>query len=254
MTVMDRVQLLDFVYETAYPPRMRLPEHAHHSAYLCFVKEGSFSERHGHRVETYDRSWSMFRPSNDEHANEFHDAGAVCVNVDLGMEWLDRFRELGLAGRRFGVQSPFVAQLSGRLYDELRAPDSVSGVVVESLVAEILVFALRTRDRHRTGWMEKAQRMIHSEFTSPLSLGAIAAAVGIHPVHLARQFRAVHGCTVGDYIREVRIAFARRQLATTDAPIAKIALDSGFFDQSQLTKAFKRVTGRTPAAYRAGRR
>ena len=251
---MNRVQLLDFVYETTYPPGMRLPQHAHRSAYLCFVKSGAFSERHGLSIDTYDRSWCVFRPSNDEHANEFLDAGAVCVNVDLGVEWLDRFRELGFAGRRFGVQSPFVAQLSGRLFDELSAPDSASVVVVESLAAEILVFALRARDHHRSGWMEKAQRMIESEFPSSLSLGRIAAAVGIHPVHLARQFRAVHGCTVGDYIREVRVAFARRQLTATDAPIAKIALDSGFFDQSQLTKAFKRVTGRTPAAYRAERR
>jgi AraC family transcriptional regulator len=64
----------------------------------------------------------------------------------------------------------------------------------------------------------------------------------------------MHGCTVGDYIREVRVAFARRQLTTTDLPISGIALSCGFFDQSQLTRAFKRVTGRTPAAYRAERR
>ena len=76
----------------------------------------------------------------------------------------------------------------------------------------------------------------------------------MHPVHLARQFRASQGCTVGEYIRRVRVGFARRELVMTDKPIAEIALSAGFFDQSQLTKTFKRVTGRTPAAYRAQHR
>jgi AraC family transcriptional regulator len=252
-----RVELLDSVSETTYPPRLRLPRHAHSSAYLCFVKDGGFTERQGRRVETYDRTWCVFRPPNDEHANEFNAAGAVCLNIDIGDSWLQRFHELGLTDRRLSVQSPFVAQLSGRLDDELRATDSASQVVIESLAAEVLVFASRRHDRlrvRRSRWLEKARQMIECEFASPLSLAGIASAVGIHPVHLARQFRAVHGCTVGDYVREVRVAFARRQLNGTDVPIAEIALSSGFFDQSQLTRAFKRVTGRTPAAYRAERR
>jgi AraC family transcriptional regulator len=250
------VELLDSVTETTYPPRLRLRQHAHSSAYLCFVTDGGFTERQGRRVEKYDRTWCVFRPPNDEHANEFDEAGAVCLNIDIGDSWLHRLRELGLTDRRLSVQSPFVAQLRGRLDDELRATDSASEVVVESLTAEVLVFALRKHERFRvrSRWLEKAQQMIECDFASPLSLAEIASVVEIHPVHLARQFRAVHGCTVGDYIREVRIAFARRQLTTTDMPISEIALSSGFFDQSQLTRAFKRVTGRTPAVYRAERR
>ncbi len=251
-----RVELLDSVIETTYPPRMRLRQHVHPSAYLCFVKNGGFTERQGRRVEAFDRTWCLFRPPNDEHANEFDAAGATCLNVNIRDSWLHRLGELGLTERRFCVQSPFITQLSRRLDDELRATDSASEVVIESLAAEVLVFAGRhERSRVRgSRWLEKAQQMIECEFASPLSLAKIASAVEIHPVHLARQFRAVHGCTVGDYIRQVRVAFARRQLTNTDVPIAEIALSSGFFDQSQLTRAFKRVTGRTPAAYRAERR
>ena len=60
----------------------------------------------------------------------------------------------------------------------------------------------------------------------------------------------VIGCTVGEYIRRVRVGFARRELATTDKPIAEIAFAAGFSDHSQLTKTFKRLTGRAPSAYR----
>jgi AraC family transcriptional regulator len=250
MSSARRVELLDSVVETTYPPRMRLRRHAHASAYLCFVRDGAFTERQGRRVERYDRTWCVFRPANDEHANEFGESGAVCVNINIGDSWVHRLRE------RLGVQSAFVARIRERVDDELRWTDSASEVVIESLAAEMLVFAARRHERANVGrsrWLERAQQMIDGEFASQLSLARIASAVDIHPVHLARQFRAAHGMTVGDYIREVRVAFARRQLTTTDVPIAEIALSSGFFDQSQLTRAFKRVTGRTPAAYRARR-
>jgi len=252
----QRVAILDSVTESTYPARFRLSRHVHRSAYLCFVRKGGFTEQHGRCVETYDRSACVFRPPNDEHANEFPDAGAVCVNVDIGDSLLDRLRELGLGDRRFAVQSPFIQQLRGRLEYELAAPDDLSGMIVESLVTEIMVFASRRRkDSHvRRHWVEKAQRMIEADFTEPLSLARIARAVGVHPVHLSRQFRASHGCTVGDSIRQVRVAFAREQLTATDAPIAHIALTAGFSDQSQLTRTFRRVTGTTPAAYRAERR
>ena len=109
-------------------------------------------------------------------------------------------------------------------------------------------------DRPITGPAHRARRIIENEFASPLSLARIAAEAGVHPVHLARQFRAAHGCTVGEYIRMIRVAFARNQLTASDQPIAHIAIDAGFADQSHLSKAFKRITGETPAAYRARRR
>ena len=250
-----RVQLLDSVIETTYPPRMRLPEHTHGAAYLCFVKDGAFSERQGRSTETFDHSWSVFRPPNDEHANEFLDGGAVCLNVEISAYWLDRFRELGLGAHRFSIRSSFIAPLTGRLFDELSAADTASEVMIESITAEMMILASRRRVlSHGSRWMSKVERMIASDFSSPISLTSIADAVDVHPVHLARQFRATHGCSVGEYIREVRVTFARDRLAKTDVPIAEIALSAGFFDQSQLTKAFKRVIGQTPAAYRRLRR
>ena len=79
----------------------------------------------------------------------------------------------------------------------------------------------------------------------------LADMVGVHPVHLARSFRAQHGCTVGEYIRQARVRDAALRLAATDEPIASIAVACGFADQSQLTRTFKRLTGRTPGAHRA---
>ncbi|MEA2237504.1 MAG: AraC family transcriptional regulator [Thermoanaerobaculia bacterium] len=257
-TLLRRVELpASSLTSTAYPPQLRLTPHTHTGAFLLFVRDGGFIEEHNKGRERCDRFSCIYRPAFDEHANEFDDGGAVLAAVDLGPAWVTRLRDAGFNGERFRVRSPFVDQFGDRLDAELAAPDSMSEIVIESLATEVIVFASRLAGKSgggRNAWPERARRLIEEEFASPLSLGGIASEVGVHPVHLARQFRASQGCTVGEYIRRVHVGFARRELVMTSKPIAEIALAAGFFDQSQLTKTFKRVTGRTPAAYRAQHR
>ena len=257
-TLLRRVDLpASALTSTAYAPHLRLAPHRHTAAFLVFVRNGGFLEEHSRGMERCDRSSWIYRPALDEHANAFDDDGAVLTAIDLSPPWLSRLHDAGLAGERLRVRSPLVQQLGDRLDAELSDPDSMTEMIIESLVTEVIVFAsrlARRSDGRRSRWPERARRLIEQEFASPLSLAGIAAEVGVHPVHLARQFRASHGCTVGEYIRRMRVDFARRQLMMTNKPVADIAVAAGFFDQSQLTKTFKRVTGKTPAAYRAENR
>jgi AraC family transcriptional regulator len=73
----------------------------------------------------------------------------------------------------------------------------------------------------------------------------------VHPAHLAREFRRRRHCTIGGYVRRLRVEFACRELSSTDAPLAEIALAAGFSHQSHLTRTFKELTGMTPAKFRA---
>ena len=254
-TLLQRVELPGSVLTaTAYPSRLRLAPHAHTAAFLVFVRDGGFSERYGQRSEHYERYTCIYRPAYDEHENDFDDGGAVLTAIDLSPAWVARLREAGFAGERFRVRSPFVDQFADRLEAELTAPDSMSEMIIESLATEVIVFASRARKGASNTCADRARRLIDEEFASPLSLASVASAAGVHPVHLARQFRASQGCTVGEYIRRVRIGFARRELAMTDKTITEIAFSAGFSDHSQLTKTFRRVTGRTPTAYRAQHR
>jgi AraC family transcriptional regulator len=85
-------------------------------------------------------------------------------------------------------------------------------------------------------------------------MAEIARRVGVHPVYLASEFRRRYGLTVGEYVRQLRIEYASRQLSTSDTPLVEIALNSGFSSQSHFSWTFKRITGITPAQFRAGSR
>jgi AraC family transcriptional regulator len=71
----------------------------------------------------------------------------------------------------------------------------------------------------------------------------------VHPVYLATAFRQHYRTTVGDYIRTLRIDFACREMLRSDRPLAEIAMEAGFADQSHFSKAFKRIVGVPPSEY-----
>jgi AraC family transcriptional regulator len=123
------------------------------------------------------------------------------------------------------------------------------------LALEIIVATARRHASKATSqgpplWLNQAEELIRARFAGPLSLDEIAAAINRHPVSLARQFRRRHGCTIGDYIRRLRIEDARRRLTMTDEPLAMIALACGFSGQAHFSTFFKRATGLTPKQYR----
>ena len=92
--------------------------------------------------------------------------------------------------------------------------------------------------------------LVHDSAPHALSLHELGAAVGRHPAHVARAFRRKHGVSVRAYARTLRVEWATVAVATTDDPIARIALEAGFADQSHFTRTFRRHHGVTPARYR----
>ena len=68
---------------------------------------------------------------------------------------------------------------------------------------------------------------------------------------LERRFKEILGRTPNAEILRVRLENARRALARTDLPVAKVAVNSGFRSISYFTTTFRRATGLSPVAYRA---
>ncbi len=100
-------------------------------------------------------------------------------------------------------------------------------------------------------WLERVRNILEQRFAEPYKLSEIAAEAGVHPVHLAREFRKHYGTSVGEYLRRVRIEYACRELMDSNVAVTNIALAAGFADQSHFSRTFKRLCGTTPGRYRA---
>jgi AraC-like DNA-binding protein len=97
-----------------------------------------------------------------------------------------------------------------------------------------------------------ALRRIEAVADAPLSLHDLADEAATSPYHFLRVFDALVGMTPHQFLLHTRLRRAAVRLRASDAPIATIAFDAGFNDLSTFNRRFRRVTGRSPGAYRAG--
>jgi len=95
----------------------------------------------------------------------------------------------------------------------------------------------------------RARQIIQERFAQTISLGALADDVGLSKFHLLRLFREGIGATPHAYQLQLRISCAREMLDRR-ASAAVVALECGFADQAHFTRAFKRIVGYTPGAFK----
>lgn len=103
------------------------------------------------------------------------------------------------------------------------------------------------------GWVEcigEAVSYIEDNITEELSIEKIAKQVLVSPFYFQKGFAMLCGYTVGEYIRQRRLAIAGSELVSSDDKIIDIALKYGYDSPDSFTKAFTRFHGVTPTAVR----
>lgn len=140
-----------------------------------------------------------------------------------------------------------------RMVAEIQRDDDASALAVDCLIGEILLSMCRQKEsstRHFSPSVLRARELMCDQFRSTIRIADVARAVRMHPSHLAREFRRAFRCTMGDYLRELRVKKATELLNRTHASLLEISQQCGFCDQSHFSKCFKRITGLSPAVYR----
>ncbi len=96
--------------------------------------------------------------------------------------------------------------------------------------------------------VERAKNYLHAHYQSDITLDELAGVVGLDRAYLIRTFKKAAGLPPHAYLTQVRLNEAKKQL-TRGLPIAEVALNTGFADQSHFSRVFKHTFGITPGAY-----
>ena len=240
--------------EKAYVSSVRLPTHAHELSHFCFVLAGHYREKIARTVFERAPAALVYYPPDVSHGEEhFSDGRHFLVEVDF--KSLETVRDYGARlSEPVLLDATSSLWLANRMYKEFRERDEFSPIALESISTELLIAASRTdkrkAERKPPPWLGRLKEYLRENFSEPPGLNELAKAVDVHPTHLARVFRQFERCTVGDYIRDVRIDYARKRLLGSNEPLVEIAIAAGFADQTHFTRSFKRVTGMTPSEFR----
>jgi AraC family transcriptional regulator len=226
--------------------------HTHDKPHFAFLLRGEMSwSTRGRRHEC--APWvGTYHPAGVEHRVDLS-AGTHCFTLTLGERWLDRLSEHAPPPRAPVTLEGPTRWAAMRLFAEFWELRPCSLLVIEGLTAELLGAAARaagSADHQPPPWLRDLQSRLEADFAKPLRLTELAVAMGVHPGRLSRSFRHFTGQTVGDYVRELRVRFLLRELGRFEKPLAMVAAEAGYCDQSHCAREFRRVTGFTPAAYR----
>lgn len=92
--------------------------------------------------------------------------------------------------------------------------------------------------------------LLEQEFRKGTGVGEFAAALGVTPTHLTRCCRIACGRSAIEVLQDRRIFEARKLLAETRMPVARIGEALGFTSPAYFTRCFQHLTGRSPTAFR----
>lgn len=246
--ILGRVAMRECVLEGD----VTLGAHGHGEAFASLVLSGHAVEVYRGRSRVLSPGTATLNAPGETHAARIGSAGLRTFEVVLLAGF---WNEAGLPepkGHGSSGELEESAWLLRRLHAEYQEPDRDSRLSVGSLAAELgaCLGSGVEAPEWRPPWLGGLLEQLQDDDTGSLMLSDLAKAHGVHPSHLARTFRARFGCTVGQYVRRRRVVRACRALRETEAPLGRVALETGFSDQPHFCRVFKRVVGTTPGRFR----
>lgn len=135
----------------------------------------------------------------------------------------------------------------------------VLGRLMELLFVEVIRQYASQLPYNASGWFAalnkpiigRALRAVHDDPSRRWTVDDLAREVGASRTVLTERFNKVLGQAPIEYVTSWRMQLATERLGNTRDSIAVIAADVGYESEAAFNRAFKRVTGLTPGAWRA---
>ena len=161
---------------------------------------------------------------------------------------------------RDAFRDPLIWQIAVTLADEI-SNGFVDGILADALNTALAVQVMRhfvdqsalllepsnglSRER-----LKRVRDYIESHLDDRLTLTDLAGVACLSPYHFSRSFKEAVGVGPQRYVMQRRLERAKTLVRKSSQPLAMIAQEVGFTDQSHLTTIFRREIGMTPARYR----
>ncbi len=241
--------------EARLPGKFELRSHRHDGLHVCIILDGAFEEEDRGRVTTCRTESVRVSQPGAAHHIAISDTGANCLILELDNSY--RFAPSTQKSDHLffepGALQPLCTpfRTSANTFDSPLQPR----LLACRLIAGAHQVALAGELKPMPDWLLEGLAKIDEGVAvgAILATSSLARSLGVHRVHLSREFLRHVGCSVQDYIRLRRLEFAGRMLLESDASLVEAAAVAGYADQSHLNRSFRQFLGCTPTEYRRRR-
>ena len=161
-----------------------------------------------------------------------------------------------------GLRDPILYDLIVDVMDEMRRPGIGHALALQATSDRLLLHLVRHHcvsaddaitDTALEPRLRSAITDIVAHLDAPLRIEALARDLDLSVNQLIRVFRSRLGCTPQAFIREQRLIRARELLTDGVHSVADVAAQTGFADQSHLSRHFRKRFGETPSGWKRRR-
>lgn len=195
----------------------------------------------------------LVKEPGDVHRDLSHQGTTVFTAVALPDAQIAQLRELGKV-LTLAHLDPGDARANAfhRLHDAVCA--GADALTLDVILTEAMtsLVALSGPTSYRTRSVRRAEQYLRERLAESFTLDDVADYAALDKFHLSRAFRAQIGMPPHTYLTHLRVQRARH-LLRQGIRASELAPRVGFYDQSQLTRHFKRIVGVTPARYASER-
>jgi len=205
-----------------------LGRHVHEGAYAALVLSGGYEEAGDHGRFQVKAGDVIFHEQFEAHLDRFSETGAGVLNLRL---------PIGCSC------TPGIASVAD--------PDSVASVAERSHrdAVDLLLSTAMREMPHPADWPDELAAALLKN--PSLKLSQWGEKNGIAPWTVSRGFALVFGVSPEAFRARTRARHALKFIRDTPAPLASIAADLGFADQSHMTRSIKQLTGIGPQGWRS---
>lgn len=223
--------------------------HYHENPYFTYLLQGKLFESNKKESYYLEPGSLLFHNWQDAHYNIKPPEFTRGFHIELDQDWFLNFdiQTSDIEGS-INLKDPVIKNLMNRVFIETKIKDQFSNLSIESSLIEIFntIKGNKERNLKKPAWTIKLKELLIEERTD-YSLNSLSSKLGVHPVHLSREFHRYFGTNLGNYIRLIKLNKAFLLLASNKFSMTEICYQCGFYDQSHFITNFKQIYHTTPS-------
>jgi AraC family transcriptional regulator len=162
------------------------------------------------------------------------------------------------------IDDDVIASLGQTMRAALDKPEQANRLFVDHIMMAVAVHIAQTygglelKSRKARGglapWQEcRAKEMLEAHLSGQIELSEVAEACTLSVGHFSRAFRRSTGFAPHQWLLRRRVEAAKSVMQNDRLPLADVAIECGFSDQSHFTRVFSQIMGISPAQWRRNR-
>jgi AraC family transcriptional regulator len=231
------------------------PRHAHVNPHLTFLLQGGTEEKWKQGVYERFAGELVFYPAGEPHQNLQTVGGSKNINFEFDPSFfaqndLDESAIAKAAGKTAATKFLLLKAYREMILRDPGAGESIHLLLLDLLTGPGRLYKKEPGNKSAPEWVGKIREYLADRWNEPVNLQELSRASGVHPITISKHFPRYFSCTLGEYLRRLKIEKALALVKTSNHSLMEIAFECGFADQSHFIRVFKGLTGFIPNDFR----